>query len=81
MCPTSDNIGLMWGSPHPKQTFQKFAEEGVEYFKRKYGYMPTRIEYRIEDGVIDIPGIVCKAKSTGHQRHTIMLFPAIEHDR
>jgi hypothetical protein len=73
-------IGLMWGHPNPKQTFQQFVEDGVEYFKKKHGYMPTELHYRVEDGVINIPGIKCIAVTSNHQRQTIMLFPAPEHD-
>ena len=76
----SKPIGLMWGHPNPKQTFQQFAEEGVEYFVRKYGYYPTELHYRAEDGTVSIPKVQCIAVTSDHQLQTIMMYPAQEHD-
>jgi len=75
-----ENLGMLWGHPKSKQDFQQFAEEGVEYFNKKYGYIPTELQYRVEDGIVRIPGITCIAVISNHQRQTIMLLPAPEHD-
>jgi hypothetical protein len=69
---------MLWSHIPPKETFQDFAEEGVEHFKHKYGYSPTKIEYYKEDGTIDIPGILCVGMTGNVQPGCILIYPAEE---
>lgn len=71
-----NGVGMMWGDKSSKETMQEFALRGVEYFTKKYGYPPTMLEYRIEDGKIDIPNVECMGVTSNAQRGHILFYPA-----
>lgn len=76
MSQADENLAMMWSHIPHGQSLQDFAEDGVAYFKRKFGYSPTKIEYRVEDGEINISGILCVSKSSGIQRKVVLIYPA-----
>lgn len=64
----------MWTHKPANQSLQAFAEEGVAYVEKKYGYKPLRVEYRQEEGEINIPDVPCIAKSSNVQPGVVLLF-------
>ena len=73
----SDEYAMEWGGfDKGRMSLQKFAEEGVAYFTKFYGYSPTHIEYREEDGSLDIPGISCISRRTNVRMSTVLIYPA-----
>jgi hypothetical protein len=72
-----DNLYLLWGNPSAKQTYQEFVEEGIEHFKKKFGYAPNLIEYCSEDDKLNIEGIECVTVG-GVLKYTIRLYPGMD---